>query len=262
MLLTSCASIQPQVPYDPTDTCEQYREPLRQAEEEQRKNRERWVAAGVIGAVGGFLLCQAIRKDDNKKPCIAAAALIFLGTMGAGYMQEKSQQAANKASLLSGIDSDSAAFNRKIGSLGSAANRLNQCRMKQIASVKKQYRNKNIDRQVALNELAHIETKLTEDQQLINALLDETDQRADLQVKAMAAAKGLPPEEYFPGYSTTASRDDRPKQHRPDNPPRPHIKPKDTTQRTYNAAVDLRQKTQMNQAETQRLLAQTKELFS
>lgn len=267
IFLTGCASMQaPEVAIDPNDPCERYRQPLRQAEEEQRNALAQAVFTAILGGIVTFLACRA--AGGKNKQCIApAGGVTVIGTL-IGVQGVEAGKQATQADLLRGIDKSSAAFNRRLGNLGSAAHGLHQCRQQQIYSVKSRYQKGRIDRQTAKGELAGIETKLSGDQQLINALLDQNHQLVYSQLDAKATAMDLPPrkrDEYIPpkspprqlpGPGPVAS-------HTPPPPPPPRkiSKPKDDTQKVYNAAIDLHNNTEADRSKTEKTLKEVEALI-
>lgn len=262
IFLTGCASMQAsQVAIDPNDPCERYRQPLRQAEEEQRNALAQAAVTAILGGITTFAVCRAV--GGKNKECIApAGGVTLIGTL-IGVQGVEAGKQATQADLLRGIDKGSAAFNRRLGSLGSAAHGLHQCRQQQINSIKRRYQKSKIDRQTAKNELADIETKLTEDQQLINALLDQNHQLVDSQIDARAAAMNLHRDQYVPKPqprqvykpSSLASHNSSPL-------PSKISKPKDDTQKVYNAAIDLQNKTEADRSKTEKMIKEVETLIS
>lgn len=263
IFLTGCASMQaPEVTIDPNDPCESYRQPLRQAEGEQKNALAQAVFTAILSGVATFAICRA--AGGKNKECIApAGGVTVLGTL-VGVQGVEAGKQATQADLLRGIDKGSAAFNRRLGTLGSAAHGLHQCRQQQIYSVKSRYKKGRIDRQTAKNELAGIESKLSGDQQLINALLDQNHQLVDSQLDARAAAMNLSREQYFPKSPPRQPRGLGPvASHTPPPPPPPRKapKPKDDTQKVYNAAIDLHNKAEADRSKTEKALKEVEALI-
>lgn len=261
IFLTGCASMQAsEVAIDPNDPCEPYLQPLRQAEEEQRNALAQAVFTAILSGVATFAICRA--AGGKNKECIApAGGVTVIGTL-IGVQGVEAGKQATQADLLRGIDKGSVAFNRRLGSLGSAAHGLHQCRQQQIYSVKSRYQKGRIDRQTAKNELAGIETKLAGDQQLINNLLDQNHQLVDSQLDARAAAMNLSRDQYARKPPPTQYRPPVASHTTPPPPPPPKIsKPKDDTQKVYNAAIDLHNKTEADRSKTEKTLKEVEALI-
>lgn len=153
-----------------------------------------WVAGGIAaGLVAGGACALAGGKAAL---CAPIGAALLLGSLVGGYLQQKGRQASNQAELQHAVDTDSGAFGQQLGQLGVAAHNLSQCRQQQIATITEHYQAKQIDRQTAQDQLAQVEVKLGQDQELVNAFLGEANKRTDMQVKARATAANLPPEKY------------------------------------------------------------------
>lgn len=244
LLVAGCAtqSASSRIPVDLSDSCESHRQPLRQAEQEQHQLMVKWVAGGVAAGLVSGGACALM--GGKAALCAPLGAATLLGSVVAGYMQQKSHQANNQTDLQRVIDDDSSTFSQQLGTLGTAAHRLNECRRQQIAAVSQSYRARKVDRQTAQTQLAQVETKLSEDQELVNAFLSEMDKRTDMQVKARAAAANLPPEQYI---AQVESKSVRPS--------------KEPTQKAYNINKTVQQQTRSDITTSERLLAQTKDLL-
>ncbi len=187
-------------PVDPGDTCEMFRQPLREAQANQYALLTKWAAAGVLAGTTAGILC-AMNKE-KAAVCAGIGAAILLGSVVGGYIHEKSAQASTKQDLERAIDGDSSTFRQSLGTVGMAAHNLTLCRREQIANVSLKLEAKRVDKAAALTELQSIEKRLGDDQIIINAFLDESEQRTDMQLKARASASSIAVDSYRAGIET------------------------------------------------------------
>lgn len=202
MLVSGCAG-RPviDVPVDYNDACEQYRTPLRVAEQEQRDFMSKVMATAMLTGIGSGFLCSEAAKGSTGA-CVGTGIAVATTTLVGGYLMAKQKQSQNQAQLMSAIDNDSSIFGQQLGGLGLAAQGLNQCRQRQIKAVTDGYQAHKISKESAKAELKKIETKITGDQQLINAFMDEMHKRTDMQIEAHAAAENITKDQYLSTLET------------------------------------------------------------
>lgn len=187
-------------PVDHSDTCEMFRQPLREAQANQYALLKKWAAAGVLAGLTAGALCAT--NKGKAALCAGIGAAILLGAVVGGYVHEKSSQASTKEDLERAIDGDSSTFGQGLGTVGMAAHNLTLCRREQIANVSLKLEAKRLDKAGALTELQSIERRLGDDQIIINAFLDESEQRTDMQLKARASASSIAVDSYRAGIET------------------------------------------------------------
>ena len=268
IFLSGCASMpmpsseqypEVKVTVDPDDPCERYRQPLRQAEQEQRNALSQVAGQAIVAGIATFALCKVVGGENKQCLAVGGGATLIGGLVG--MQQAESNRQATQADLLRGIDQGSASFSRRIGTLGSAAHQLHQCRQEQISSVKSRFKKRRIDRQIAKDELVDIESKLAGDQQLINALLDQNHQLIDSQLDARAAAMNLRREEYVP----TVPKRQQIANKTPSSTFKPQTekisKPKDETQKLNNKNSEFAERNAEDQRKTQKKLQEVETLL-
>lgn len=190
LVLVGCAGersndISKIVPVDSSDECEQYRAPLREATRAFDERIAAYIAASpACAGVGGLITGGPSALGGVSAACLGGAA-------AAGYYYEKSQRTKNQAQLQRAIDEDSVALSDDIGPLGNAVRDLKQCRSRQVASLTDLFSSGKTDRATAQAKLASIEARMSDDQRLVDRLLEVVGERADIQVFSKATAKGL-----------------------------------------------------------------------
>jgi hypothetical protein len=96
---------------------------------------------------------------------------------GAGYLAARQRQASNRAELLKLIDGDAASDRRLVDKLTVLVEDLGNCRIGQMQGIQRRARQGEIDRDEADAQIADVEERILEDDEVISSVLGKAGHR-------------------------------------------------------------------------------------
>jgi outer membrane lipoprotein SlyB len=172
---------------DPGDNCSSFRETISAA---RRTEMEQQAEAAIAGAVFGAILGAAVAggdADDRRQGAILGALGGGLAGFSATYYQQLAGRAADADALLASVNSDAGRERQLVTQTGAAARALRDCRRAQLTTLAGQVRAGSIEKSAARAQLATIQTRLAQDNQIISAAFNGIGRRVDAYIDATAA---------------------------------------------------------------------------
>jgi outer membrane lipoprotein SlyB len=169
------------------DACSIHRQPLIDTE---KTFSDSVIAGAVIGAVGGAVVGLVAGNGRVGGAVAGAVAGAALGG-GLGYLEAKRQQAKTTDEILKLVNQDTQADQASFGAAARTISDLQNCRKKELETLNLNLKKKKIDKAAAAVELAAISKRIEEDNQLISAVLQRTEERTEKYIRAVAEEKKI-----------------------------------------------------------------------
>ncbi len=170
-----------------SNACAAERKPL--IDTDQAFN-ETLLTGAVVGAVGGALLGVMV-GDGRAVGALAGAAIGAAAGAGIGYLEAKKKEAKDTKEILALVDKDTLADQKTFGAAAKSISALQNCRVRQIEDLDRAVSTRQIDKEAARLRLKEIADAVEQDNALVNAVLQKSDERLDRYVRAVAVETKL-----------------------------------------------------------------------
>ena len=183
-VVQACASVPARV--DANDPCSIHRKPMVEAQERFNDTIAGNVVAGAVigGIIGGLV-------TGDVGGAIGGAIAGGLAGAAKGYLDAKSQQAQNRAQVLSAINQDVRSSRAYIGQISEGVRRLQTCRANEIADLQRRIQQRAITGGAARTELATLRNRIADDRRLFNAVMGDVDENTGVYASALAQTQGV-----------------------------------------------------------------------
>ena len=184
--LQGCATVPTR---DAADTCAPNRGPLETIVKQYNERMAVSAGTGFLAGAGAGALIGAQRGNALLGAFIGGLAGAAAGA-GFAYYQNKQSQYQNEADLRRAIDGDIRAAKNDVGSVADAVTRLNQCRLNQLADLRKRVQG-GAKGEAEAAELATIRRWMDDDRKLIETVVGDFAEGNSIYTDAYAQSRQI-----------------------------------------------------------------------
>ena len=188
-LLGSCTGPDLQQFDDASDSCNGFRRPIIATQSTEQQERLQQAAVGAaVGAVLGGILGAATGSDDWWIGSLAGAAAGGIGGYSRAYFEQQAERARSREELFRLVNADASAEKDRLSRTSAAVIALRDCRTGEIRELAGDFEAGRVDRAAAQARLGDIRSRIDQDNRLVTAMLDGTEERVNAYVDATAVS--------------------------------------------------------------------------